>query len=234
MNNLSVILCTYNEVASIKQTLDKLISREEVNEIIIIDDSSKDGTINIIESYNNKKIKFYIRKDTKGFASAFIFGLFVSNGEHILRFDLDMHDDIDYFINEYKNNINKDCIIFSRYVDGGKDLRGNFRKVSSSLINKFCQLLLSKKIKDYTSCVMIFKRSLLKDNIPNNSGYANFIIEFVYKLILLNKNFLEIAYIQKKKTELNSKSATNIFIFLKNGFYYLITIIKCYIMKIFN
>ena len=162
MNNLSVILCTYNEVVSIKQTLDKLISREEVNEIIVIDDSSKDGTINILESYNNNKIKFYIRKDTRGFASAFIFGLFVSSGEHILRFDLDMYDDIDYFISEYNNNKNKDCIIFSRYVDGGKDLRGNFRKISSSLINKFCQLLLSKKIKDYTSCVMIFKRSLLK------------------------------------------------------------------------
>ena len=37
MNNLSVILCTYNEGSNIQQALEKLINRNEVDEIIIID-----------------------------------------------------------------------------------------------------------------------------------------------------------------------------------------------------
>ena len=119
MNNLSVILCTYNEGSNIQQALEKLINRNEVDEIIIIDDSSTDDTVKIISSFNNNKIKCVVRKKAKGFASAFIYGLFISNGKNILRFDVDMHDDIDFFLNNFNKNQDFDCIIFSRYINGG-------------------------------------------------------------------------------------------------------------------
>ena len=232
MNNLSVILCTYNEGSNIQQALEKLINRNEVDEIIIIDDSSTDDTVKIINSFNNNKIKCVVRKKAKGFASAFIYGLFISNGKYILRFDVDMHDDIDFFLNNFNKNQDFDCVIFSRYINGGGDLRNPVRKISSKLINILCSLILSKKIKDYTSCIMVFKRSVLKENFPDNTGYGNFIIEFTYNLILYQKKYLEIPYIQKKITELNSKTATNYLIFCKNGFYYLITILKCFLIKL--
>ena len=50
MNDLSIVLCTYNEAAYIKEALTKLISKTSVREIIIIDDDSSDGTANIIRS----------------------------------------------------------------------------------------------------------------------------------------------------------------------------------------
>ena len=37
---------------------------------------------------------------------------------------------------------------------------------------------------------------------------------------------------KKRETELNSKSAPNMFVFAKNGFFYLITILKCFLIKI--
>jgi dolichol-phosphate mannosyltransferase len=232
MSNLSIVLCTYNEASNIKQTLNKLINKNSIKEIIIIDDSSTDGTSNIIESFDNDKIKLYIRKNTKGFASAFIFGIMMSSGDYILRFDVDMFAEIDFFLGTFEKNKDKDCVIFSRYKENGKDLRSNYRKIPSLILNKICQHLLSKKIKDYTSCIIFFKRNLLSDIIPQNSYYANFIIEFVFSLILKKKNYLEIGFKQKKSTELNSKSSPNILGFLKNGFFYLITILKCVLLKI--
>ena len=74
----------------------------------------------------------------------------------------------------------------------------------------------------------------MSDVFPQNSYYANFIIEFVFSLILKKKNYLEVGFIQKKNTELNSKSAPNILGFFKNGFFYLITIFKCVLLKINN
>jgi len=232
MSNLSIVLCTYNEASNIKETLIKLINKNLIKEIIIIDDDSADGTINIIESLDNDKIKLYVRKKTKGFASAFIFGIIMSSGDYILRFDVDMFAEIDFFLDAFEKNKDKDCVIFSRYVENGKDLRGNYRKIPSLILNKICQHLLSKKIKDYTSCIIFFKREILSDIIPQNSYYANFIIEFVFSLILKKKNYLEIGFEQKKSTELNSKSSPNILGFLKNGFFYLITILKCVLLKI--
>ena len=231
MNNLSIVLSTYNEENNIKQSLIKLLNNTSVKEIIIVDDSSTDNTVNIINHLRNDKIKLFIRKTTKGFASAFIFGVVMSSGKYILRFDLDMHTEIDFFIKTFQENKDKDCVIFSRYVKNGFDSRGNYRKISSLLLNKICQYLLSKKIKDYTSCIMFFKRDLLSDILPKNSYYANFIIEFAFSLVLKKKDYLEIGFIQKKDTELNSKSAPNILKFIKNGFFYLITIFKCILLK---
>ena len=183
MNDLSIVLCTYNEASNIREALTKLISKTCIKEIIIVDDNSTDGTDDIIRRLRNKKIKLFVRKKTKGFASAYIFGILMSDGNYILRFDVDMHQEIDFFINTFKKNKDMDCVIFSRYVGHGADLRSAYRKVPSLILNKMCQYLLSNKIKDYTSCIMFFNRDLLSDILPQNSYYANFIIEFIFLLV---------------------------------------------------
>ena len=146
--------------------------------------------------------------------------------------DVDMYQEINFFIDTFEKNKDRDCVIFSRYVVNGDDLRSHYRKLPSLILNKTCQYLLSNKIKDYTSCIMFFKRDLLSDILPQNSYYANFIIEFVFSLIIKKKNYLEIGFIQKTITEQNSKSAPNKLKFFKNGFFYLITILKCVLLKI--
>lgn len=232
MNNLSVVLCTYNEQKFIARTLKKLIKSNIVNEIIIIDDNSQDKTVKIINKFKSKKIKLYVRKNIRGFASAFNYGIKMSKFKYILRFDVDMFLNINYFLKTFNKYKHKDCIIFSRYVKNGKDLRGNFRKFSSMIINKFCNLLLSNKIKDFTSCIMIFEKKLLKDIKIENTAYANFIVKFVFLLIKKKKNFIELPYIQNRHTQENSKSAPNLITFIKNGLLYFVKIIECYFIKI--
>lgn len=232
MNNLSIVLSTYNEEDNIRQTLTKLMNNSLISEVIIIDDNSNDQTVKIINEIKNDKIRLFIRKNTKGFASAFIFGLTMANGKYIMRFDVDMHSEIEFFLNTFEKNTDKECLIFSRYVANGDDQRVLYRKLSSLIINKLCQYLLSNKIKDYTSCIMFFKKDILMDIMPKNTHYANFIIEFVFFLILKKKNYSEVGFIQKKNTELNSKSSPNILGFLKNGFFYLLTIFRCILFKI--
>ena len=135
MNDLSIVLCTYNEAAHIKEALTKLISKTSVREIIIIDDDSSDGTANIIRSLRSDKIKFFLREKTRGFASAFIFGILMSNGNYILRFDVDMYEEINFFIDTFEKNKDRDCVIFSRYVVNGDDLRSHYRKLPSLILN---------------------------------------------------------------------------------------------------
>ena len=227
MTKLSVVLCTFNEENCIKKTLEILMKEKIISEIIIIDDNSKDKTIKIIKKFKNKKIKLYIRKKIKGFASALIYGIKKTKNKNVLRFDVDMYRNIKYFINIFKKYTHKDCIIFSRYVPRGKDLRGKFRKFSSLILNLICKYLLSDKIKDYTSCTIIFDKKILNEIKIKNTSYANFIIEFCYDLILKKKNFIEVPFMQFKNTEKNSKSAPDLKTFLQNGLYYTSTIIKC-------
>ena len=96
MDKISVILCTFKEKENIKITLEKLLSYN-IHEIIIVDDYSGDGTEDEVKKINNDKIKFYQRKNKRGFASALIDGLKVSKGNYILKFDIDMHESIGIF-----------------------------------------------------------------------------------------------------------------------------------------
>ena len=49
MGNLSIVLSSYNEVENIKFAIDALVNQTVVKEIIIIDDNSSDGTIDILK-----------------------------------------------------------------------------------------------------------------------------------------------------------------------------------------
>ena len=230
MDKVTVILCTFKEKENIKLTLEKLL-KFDIYEIIIVDDDSNDGIFDEIKNINNDKIKFYQRTKTKGLASAFIYGIMMSTGNFIFRFDVDMHSSIEYFFENIKNNYNKDLIIFSRYVEKGKDERDNYRRIPSLIINKICQILLSNNIKDYSSGIFYFRKNILKDIIPKNTKYGNFIIEFVFNFILKRKNYIEIPFVQKKSTQENSKSAPNLFKFIYHGILYIITIVNCIILK---
>ena len=232
MGNLSIVLSTYNEVENIKAAIDKSINYPVVKEIIIIDDNSTDGTIDILKNYNNPKIKFIVRKNIKNFASAFIDGIKLCTGDYILRFDLDMYNSIDYFIKSFKNMTKEeDCIIFSRYIENASDERSKYRKLPSLIINKMCQFFLYSQIKDYTSCIIIFKKNILKEIFPKNTFYANFIIDFVFEMKKKNKIIKEVPFIQERYTELNSKSAPSVLKFLINGLFYFISILRCSLNK---
>lgn len=232
MGNLSIVLCTYNEVNNLEATLDALILYLEVKEIIIVDDNSTDGTIDILEKYNHPKVKFRIRKNIRGFASAFIDGVKLCKGDYILRFDVDMFKSINIFMTVFKEIKDEDdCIIFSRYIENSSDQRSKYRRIPSLLINKICRILLYSHIKDYTSCIVIFKRNILSNVFPKNTYYANFIIDFIFELI--NKGFFirEVPFIQDRFTELNSKSAPDVFKFLLNGLFYFFSILRCFLKK---
>ena len=231
MDKISVILCTFNEKENIKLTIEKLL-KYNIHEIIIVDDDSRDGIAEEIKKINNQKIKFFQRKETRGFASAFIYGIMMSEGKFIFRFDIDMHSQIEYFFNIIENKIEKDLVIFSRYVQNGDDKRDAYRKIPSLIINKLCQFFLSNKIKDYTSAIIYFNKSILQDIIPKNTRYGNFIIEFVYMNILRKKSFVEVPFVQSKSTQENSKSAPNFFKFLYHGSLYIMTILYCITLKL--
>ena len=62
MNNLSIVLSTYNEENNIRQTLTKLMNNSLISEVIIIDDNSNDQTVKIINEIKNDKIRLFIKQ----------------------------------------------------------------------------------------------------------------------------------------------------------------------------
>ena len=89
---VSVILTTYNGEKYIAETLESVLNQTYTNlEIIIVDDASTDNTVQIIKSYNDKRIKLYSNDKNLGIGHNTNRALSLATGEFIMMQD---HDDI--------------------------------------------------------------------------------------------------------------------------------------------
>ena len=225
---ISMILCTYNEVNYIEETI-KLISKTLKNvEIIIVDDNSNDGTLEKLEVLKTTfNFKLIIRKDERGLASAHKRGFDESTGEYVGTIDVNSKDQILYF-NDLSNKLDEgnDIAVLSRYIHGGRDERIFIRSFSSRAINLVSKFFLRIPFNDFTSGIFLMKRKLLDYSNIIKTGYAEWFIEFVFVAHKNKYKLIEIPYIQKMDEKLSvSKSYPNIFTFFYLGSIYFYRII---------
>ena len=230
-NNISIILSTFNEKLSIEFTISELIKYLPGVEIIVVDDNSPDGTLEVLKKINYENLKIFSRKKTKGLASAFLLGLINTSGDIIGWLDSNMGDTAKKFPEMLQKLKGADIVILSRYVSEGKDERNKIRVISSYLLNKFSKLILRSKINDLSSGIFLMKREVLNDVVPVAKGHGEFMMEFLYKAEKKGNKIIEIPYIQPIDIEGHSKSFPNIAKFLYLGFFYLVRIIQSIITK---
>ena len=222
---VSIILSTYNEALVIEDTINKIFKYLNNVEIILVDDNSPDGTFEKAKKINNPNLKVFLRK-SRGLASAFLLGLINSSSEVVGWLDSNMGvlaERLPEMLGQLEKN---DIVILSRYVDGGTDLRSKQRVLSSQLINFFCRLILSNKIKDYTSGIFLMKREVLLTAVPIGNGHGEFFIEFIYKAHKAGNKIVELPYVHPPDIEGMSKTASSILRLCYLGFKYFIRVVQ--------
>ncbi len=224
----SIILCTYNEAKYIENTISKLEKNITNLEIVIVDDSSSDGTIEIIKKLNqDNKYKVVYRDKSRSLASAFVRGVIETTGENIGWIDTNMGEVASKFPEMIKElQLKNDIVILSRYVEGGDDRRILLRNLSSKYFNFLCRIILRTPIKDFTSSIFLMKRKILDEVTFLGYGHGEFFFEFLYNAHKKGFKIKEIPYVQDKDEDLgNSKSASSIIKFFYLGFMYILRII---------
>lgn len=93
MSTLSAIIPTYNRASFLKNAIDSVLKQSvSVDEIIIVDDGSTDGTKNIVEDYklNSRSIDIhYLYQNNKGPAAARNLGITFSRCDFVAFLDSD-------------------------------------------------------------------------------------------------------------------------------------------------
>ena len=225
-NKVSIILCTYNEANFIEKAINLIFQNLQQAELIIVDDSSTDGTIEKLNKLKtNLNFKLIVRKRTKGLASAVNRGMMSASGDYIGFVDANCPDQVLYFkkMMEILDN-GYDVAILSRYVDGGGDKRAFIRSSSSWLINFVCRIILRVSIKDFSGGLFLLRRKILDDVNIIPYGHGEFFIEFIYDVIKKGFKVKELPYIQNTDSMTNSKSNPNLLHFCYLGFLYFLRI----------
>lgn len=220
---ISIILSTYNEAAIIEESINKIFTTIKNVEVVVVDDNSNDGTLEIINSIENKNLKVYSRK-SRGLASAFLLGMINTNGDYVGWTDSNMPQLTHHFEDMIKKLDNYDLVLLSRYIAGGGDQRSKMRVLSSKTINFICRFFLGNEIKDYTSSIFLMNRNVLIHGVPIAYGHGEFFIEFLYRIKKNGMKIHELPYVQPPDFE-GSKTASSIIRFFTLGLSYLLRIL---------
>ena len=100
-------MATYNGEKYLKEQIDSLLNQSYKNiEIIIVDDCSKDNTVNIIKEYQHQfnNIKLFVNEQNVGVSKTFEKAIVESTGEYIALCDQDdiwMLDKIEILVNAF-------------------------------------------------------------------------------------------------------------------------------------
>lgn len=181
----SVLLPTYNERENLPLIVWMLVTyfkKDSINfEIIIIDDNSPDGTLEVAKQlqkiYGEDRILLRPREAKLGLGTAYIHGMKHSTGDFIILMDADLSHHpkfIAQFIAKQREG-NYDIVSGTRYIgDGGVygwDLR---RKVISRGANFVAQILLRPGASDLTGSFRLYRKDVLRKlmDVCVSKGYV--------------------------------------------------------------
>lgn len=87
---VSIIIPTYNRGYIIKKSIDSVLHQTyEDFELIIVDDGSTDGTKQLIDEYEDDRIKYYSYEHNKGVVYVRNYGMKMAKGDCIVFQDSD-------------------------------------------------------------------------------------------------------------------------------------------------
>lgn len=168
---LSIIIPVYNEKSTIYEVIEKVsaVSLAFEKEIIVVDDGSTDGTVDVIESVGVKVAKTYLTPVNVGKGAAVRIGLTLATGNIILIQDADLELDP----NEYERLITPIVEGRASVVYGSRFLGENrvapLRRFANYFLTQLTNILFKTALTDMETAYKVFTsevagRLILKAN----------------------------------------------------------------------
>lgn len=197
---VSVIIPTYNRGNLIEETINSVLNQTYQNyEILVIDDGSTDNTKKVVQSINDRRIKYIFQEHTGHPAPTRNTGIKIAKGEYIAFLDSDdlwFPQKLEIQINFLKQNKNISMVSTNGIIILKEGIR-NFFPINENLIISFKEQIKTN--------LVIASSVLIKKNVINNVGLmdeniADFIEDYDYwlrvlrfkdnSILILMKNYL--------------------------------------------
>lgn len=192
MNKLSIVIPAYNErdniVETVKAFYNKLIEHNIENEIVVVNDNSKDDTLLVLEKLKEEvsTLVYYSNTGPNGFGYAVRYGLEKFTGDYVAIVMADLSDSPDDLVSFYNKILEGyDCVFGTRWSRGGKVY--DYPKLKyflNRLFNYIIKVFFRLKYDDVTNAFKMYKAETIDGVKPLLSPHFNLTVEIPLKAIV--------------------------------------------------
>ncbi len=191
---LSVIIPVYNEKNTINEILIRVQAMDLVDEIIVVDDGSIDGTREILQEMDGVgpiKVEYHEKNQGKG--AAVVTGIKNSEGDVILIQDADLeYDPRDYpeLLKPIEEEI-ADVVYGSRFLGGPRRPTMFWHMVANKMLTLMTNILYDNILTDMETGYKVFRRDVVSD-MTIHARRFDFEPEFTAKIMKRKVRIFEV------------------------------------------
>ncbi|HSQ18506.1 MAG TPA: glycosyltransferase family 2 protein [Anaerolineales bacterium] len=191
---LSVIIPVYNEVKTIQEILRRVQATGLVDEILIVDDGSHDGTRDLLKNLENSSpVKVIYHDRNRGKGAAVRTGISQAAGDLILIQDADLeYDPRDYpaLLRPIEEGI-ADVVFGSRFLGAARRPILFWNMVANKILTLTTNILYNNILTDMETGYKLFRREVVM-NIPLHARGFEFEPEFTAKILKKKARIFEV------------------------------------------
>lgn len=158
--NLSVIIPVYNEKKTILEILDKVKKQPEVLEILIIEDSSTDGTKELLQNLKDPKIRIFFNEKNLGKGTSVIQGFKEAKGKFIIIQDADLEYNPEDYSKLIEASEENTVIYGSRFLNSKIKMLW-WIYLGNKFLTYATNFLFGSNLTDMTTCYKLIPKDIL-------------------------------------------------------------------------
>ena len=220
---LGVVMPCFNERATIKVIVDRVLASSLVAELIVVDDGSTDGTREILREFSDPRVRVVEQPTNRGKGAALRRGFEQVTAEYVIVQDADLeYDPRDYAQMVTPLLEDKADVVYGSRFLGGRPHRVLYfwHSVGNKLLTLMSNMFTNLNLTDMETCYKAFRREVIQ-SIDVQEDRFGFEPEITAKVARAGWRVYEVGISYSGRTYAEGKK-----IRLKDGFGALYAIVK--------
>jgi len=193
---LSVVIPCYNEAPTVKDIVTRVLAETIVDEVILIDDGSTDGTREIlaeIEAAGDERLSVIYHDRNQGKGAALVTGFRQATCQVIIIQDADFeYDPREYALLLRPIQEGVATVVYgSRFLGGPRKAMNFWNMVANKCLTLLTNILFNAILSDMETCYKCFRREVV-DGMKINARGFDFEPEFTAKVLRKGIRIVEV------------------------------------------